>query len=154
MIEKTINKRYKQLTYDGKKYLLDMDSNKITWFLPFLVWFLPIKAYKNIELDVLKEKENKKGNGLIILIASVLSTILIRVTANGFGDLTVFSAYKRISIILLISLMVSVFLIRFFWRYLGNNNIQKINEIYLIKVDIYTGVLGKIKYVYRIFLLI
>ncbi|WP_321386457.1 hypothetical protein, partial [uncultured Enterococcus sp.] len=94
-ITKTENKRYKQLTYNGKSYLLDMDSNKLTWFFP-------IKGYQDATLPLEKTEKQQKG-GILILLSSVLSGIMIRMTNRGFGDLSVYENYQQFFLLLLSS---------------------------------------------------
>lgn len=154
MIEKTENKRYKQLTYHGEKFLLDMDSNKITWFFPFLVWFFPVKGYEHKELPILTENKQTNGGGGIVLTASVLSGILVRMTSTGFGDLSLLPNYEALIIVLVISSMTIVFLVRYFWRYKKNKLFIKDNEVVSVKFKFRKGIFGKIEYGYKFFILI
>ncbi|MGG5341241.1 DUF443 family protein [Enterococcus sp. AZ192] len=121
MIVKTTNKRYRQLTYDGKKILLDMDSNKLTWLFPFLVWFLPIRGYIDKEIPILIENsKTRKPSGIIVLSSSILASVLIRMTNKGFGDLNRFSNPQWIAGITLFISMLIIISIRYFYRYKKN----------------------------------
>lgn len=37
-------KRYKILSIDKEHYLVDLDSNKLFWFVPMFVWFSKLNA--------------------------------------------------------------------------------------------------------------
>lgn len=147
-ITKTENKRYRQLTYDGKKFLLDMDSNKLTWLFPFVVWFLPIRGYEDMTLPPEKKKQQSKGAS-IILFSSVLSGILVRMTNKGFGDLSVFDNYRHITMSLIIVSMGIVLFIRYYFRY--KNNLVSVNDRGFTKVRIVINTTpDKIKYMYKL----
>ncbi|MBL1225303.1 DUF443 family protein [Enterococcus sp. BWR-S5] len=150
-ITKTENKRYKQLTYNGKSYLLDMDSNKLTWFFPFLVWFFPIKGYQDATLPLEKTEKPKKGGGLILL-SSVLSGIMIRMTNRGFGDLSVYENYQQFFLLLLSSLTGAVFLVRYIYRY-KKSQIPLGEKIFYIKIRFEKGIIGKVIYGYKLLVL-
>lgn len=73
-IYESTNKRYKLVELNEKCYLLDVDSKKMSWFLPMFVWLLPFKA---IEIDkgvFEKLLTNKKaGYGVVqIVFLSIL----------------------------------------------------------------------------------
>lgn len=152
MIEKTNNKRYKQLNYNGKNILLDMDSNKLTWIFPFLVWFFPVKGYVGEVLPIKKEEKKKQSSG-IILSSSVLSIILIKMTNNGFGDFSLVDNYQIKLLILLISSMLLILFIRYFFRYKKNEIPLTNQDIVYIKFDFNNGIWGKMEYVRTTFLL-
>ncbi|WP_321386458.1 DUF443 family protein [uncultured Enterococcus sp.] len=146
-ITKTENKRYKQLTYNGKSYLLDMDSNKLTWFFPFLVWFFPIKGYQDATLPLEKTEKPKKGGGLILL-SSVLSGIMIRMTNRGFGDLSVYENYQQNFLYLLVGLVSAVLLIRYFYRYKKNELVLEGKKV--VYVHFKGSFLDRWKYGYKV----
>lgn len=73
-IYESTNKRYKLVELNTKYYLLDVDSKKLSWFLPMFVWLFPLNA---IEIDKgIFEKllTNKKtGYGVVqIVLLSIL----------------------------------------------------------------------------------
>ncbi|ALS37604.1 putative membrane protein (TIGR01218 family) [Enterococcus rotai] len=152
MIEKTTNKRYKHFNYKNESILLDMDSNKITWFFPFLVWFLPVKGYRNTPLPSDKTGEKKTKGGIVFSIP-ILSIILIRLTDGGFGDLSKLSNYREIIMVILFSSMILVYLIRYFWRYKKNNLLMQDKEIVYLKFSFNKGIIGKYEYIYKVFIL-
>lgn len=152
-IARTENKRYKQLTYNGKKYLLDMDSNKLTWFLPFLVWFFPIRGYQDTELPLEKKEKQKKG-GSFILLVSILSGIMIRMTNRGFGDLSVYENYQQIFLFLLFISVSIVLLIRYFYRYKRNELLLEEKKVVYVHFHFNKSFLNKWKYGYKAFLAI
>lgn len=149
MIEKTKNKRYQQLNNSGKEILLDMDSNKLTWLLPFLVWLLPIKGYKDMKIP-LAEKEVRNETGKIILMSSILSSIFIRMTNRGFGDLSLLINGKEIASILLLLSMVIVLAIRYFFRY-KTNELKTTKEMVYVKFNFENGLIGKLQYIGKVF---
>lgn len=152
-IIKTENKRYKQLKYNGKNYLLDMDSNKLTWFFPFLVWFFPIRGYQDTELPLEKKEKQKKGGGFILLV-SILSGIMIRMTNRGFGDLSVYENYQQIFLFLLFISVSIVLLIRYFYRYKRNELLLEEKKVVYVHFHFSKSFLNKWKYGYKAFLAI
>lgn len=77
MLEQTRNKRYRLLTLDNKNYLLDSDTNRFVWLVPWCIWFFPFKAYEVTEMDVLFE-EKKDSKGRVLLMVSVFTALIVR----------------------------------------------------------------------------
>lgn len=155
VIVKTENKRYKQVTYNGQKILLDMDSNKLTWLFPFLVWFFPVKGYMNEELPIFKESNAKgKSSGAIVLSSSILASILIRMTNKGFGDLRGFSNPQLVAGILLFCSTVMVILIRYFYRYRKNHVLISNEKVVLIRFKFMDGFKSKYSYIGKVLLVV
>lgn len=150
MIKTTSNKRYKILTHHNKFYLLDMDSNKLTWFLPFLVWFLPIKVFEGVkpsDLDVLKETTKKSKIGGIVFFSSIFSAVLIRVLDEKFWK-TVYFNNKPALFLLLLMGIISVLVYRYIFRYKKNEYKTKEQPI-KIKLKF---TFNKIDYFFKLFL--
>ncbi|MBO0445692.1 DUF443 family protein [Enterococcus ureilyticus] len=155
VIVKTENKRYKQLTYNGQKILLDMDSNKLTWLFPFLVWFFPVKGYINEELPIFKESNSKgKSSGAIVLSSSILASVLIRMTNKGFGDLRGFSNPQLVAGTLLFCSTVIVILIRYFYRYRKNHVLISNEKVVLIRFKFMDGFKSKYNYIGKVLLVV
>lgn len=124
MIKGIQSKRYKLLIHEDKTYLLDLDTNKITWFLPFLVWFLPMKAYLLSNDEVLQHQEKnikfkKSQLGLIVLSTSILTSSLIGILDENFWK-TVYFDNKLVLLISLLFIWTVTIIARFFFRYKKN----------------------------------
>lgn len=122
MIEETSNKRYKMLVYRNSSYLLDMDSNKLMWVFPFLVWFFPIKADKGIkpsDLETLKGTTEKSKIGSVVFFSSVFAAVLIRVLDEKFWK-TIYITNKPVLSLLVLLGIISVLVYRFIFRYKKN----------------------------------
>ncbi|ALS00067.1 hypothetical protein ATZ33_01300 [Enterococcus silesiacus] len=109
-VYESTNKRYKLAKLDKKCYLLDVDSKKLSWFLPMFVWLLPFKAMEIDKGMFDKLLTNKKaGYGVVqIVVLSILigrpSTWLINMI---FQNITI----SEIEIRALYLIAVSVLLI-------------------------------------------
>lgn len=108
-IYESTNKRYKLVELNEKCYLLDVDSKKISWFLPMFVWLLPFKA---IEIDkgvFEKLLTNKKaGYGVVqIVFLSILigrpSTWLINMI---FQNITISEIEMRALYLIAVSILL------------------------------------------------
>lgn len=108
-IYESTNKRYKLVELNEKCYLLDVDSKKISWFLPMFVWLLPFKA---IEIDkgvFEKLLTNKKaGYGVVqIVFLSILigrpSTWLINMI---FQNITISEIKMRALYLIAVSILL------------------------------------------------
>ena len=108
-IYESTNKRYKLVELNEKCYLLDVDSKKISWFLPMFVWQLPFKA---IEIDkgvFEKLLTNKKaGYGVVqIVFLSILigrpSTWLINMI---FQNITISEIEMRALYLIAVSILL------------------------------------------------
>lgn len=77
ILQQTKNKRYRLLVSENKNYLLDSDSNKFVWIVPWLIWFFPFKAYEVKDTaDLFEEKKGNKGR--LVLLVSVFTALMIR----------------------------------------------------------------------------
>lgn len=108
-IYESTNKRYKLVELNKKCYLLDVDSKKISWFLPMFVWLLPFNA---IEIDkgvFEKLLTNKKaGYGVVqIVFLSILigrpSTWLINMI---FQNITISEIEMRALYLIAVSILL------------------------------------------------
>lgn len=77
ILQQSVNRRYRLLTLENKSYLLDSDTNKFIWLFPWLIWFLPFKAYEVTDMDALLEKK-KDSKGRVLLMASVFTALIVR----------------------------------------------------------------------------
>ncbi|WP_429956328.1 DUF443 family protein [Enterococcus sp. AZ020] len=135
MIKNISNKRYKFLIYENETYLLDLDTKKITWLLPFLVWFLPMKAYLLSEDEITLQQNisirPKQGRlGSIVLIASLLASSLVGILDEKFWK-TVYFDNKLLLSISLLFIWVSTMIIRYFIRSKKNEFISKGKPMYV-----------------------
>lgn len=112
MIEKSFNKRYRFLTHDNRTYLVDSDSHFVVWFFPWLIWFFPFKIYECDEGCKLKEKQREGSKGLIVLISSVLSVLIIKVVPTEYFTSDLFPYHEIPLSIFLLVIMILIFLIR------------------------------------------
>lgn len=133
MIRKTSNRRYHLLEYQNEFYLLDMDSNKFTWFFPFLVWFISLKAYKvdkNFDFkNSAKKKENSQLGGMILGV-SVLSAVLIRILDATFWTTVYINNKLGLVIILFLTYTITLF-VRYYSRFKKNEHEFEETPIYI-----------------------
>ncbi|WP_142293654.1 DUF443 family protein, partial [Staphylococcus epidermidis] len=79
------NPRYKLIELDQKKYLIDLESNYVTYLLPMLNWILDKElievsreTLEKIEYDNNTNKEQTKGLGWLAGGGGVLFATLMR----------------------------------------------------------------------------
>lgn len=156
MIEKTINKRYKQFTHGGEKYLLDMDSNKLVWLFPWMWYLFSIKAYKlkDIPNGVEVTKERKNTNGLIIILSTLLAGILMRKVNENFWKKEIIDnfAIRIIFAILIISFLLCIRMIQSN-KMRNQIQLEKIQEIREVKIDTSQKINGVIRILILYFLM-
>lgn len=80
ILQQTDNKRYRLLINGDKKFLLDSDSNKFVWLMPWSIWLFSFTAYEIQNTDILlEEKKSAKGSeGKLILMTSAFTAVMVR----------------------------------------------------------------------------
>lgn len=81
ILQQTNNKRYRLLINGDKKFLLDSDSNKFVWLMPWSIWLFSLTAHEIQNTDILlEEKKNstKGSEGKLILMTSGFTAVMVR----------------------------------------------------------------------------
>ena len=70
--------RFKEVEVNNKKLLVDVDTSKLAWIIPWAVWLFPKNAYhyRSLKTDK-KQKKKNSSKGLIVLTSSILASGLI-----------------------------------------------------------------------------
>ncbi|WP_279614932.1 DUF443 family protein [Enterococcus rotai] len=119
--------RFKEVEVNNKKMLVDLDTSKLVWIVPWAVWLFPKNAYC---YDAVKEdnKQKKKSSskGLIVLTSSILASALIRNTDKSFGELSFLQGHPIELFLCLIVVTAAVFYYR--W-YSSNRELKRLSDI-------------------------
>lgn len=122
-VYESTNKRYKLAELDAKYYLIDMDSNLLSYFFPTLVWFLPFRA---IAIDKrMFTKLLSSGKKEYSILATVIMSIFVgrpvyKLSTIFFEELDVTSEIDKRTIYLLITfscLLIFRYIIMSYNRY-------------------------------------
>lgn len=116
-ITNSVKSQFKLIEVKKKYYLIDVDSNFGVFFLPVLVWFFPLKAFK-IDKELfnrLKESKPKKNNFIVLTtIGLVIGKILSESTKSFFGNIN----YNRVEkVIGLFIIAILILLVRLLMSY-------------------------------------
>lgn len=108
-------KRYKKLNIENKIYLIDLDTNKITWIVPWLIWLLPNQGYIESTKHVVEEKGKNPSKGGIVLASSAFASILIRNTDKSFGEIPSLVGYPLLTSFIIIGASIGIFCYRYYF---------------------------------------
>lgn len=129
-IEDTAISRFKLVTINKKDdYLVDLDSHKLTWFLPMATWYLENKAVKidKKQYEKLKKIPKNKVWGSIesfsgFMLGGVMYGVMKGIESIFFEEVT--------TNLILLSFLV-VLLISFIFRYIRSiSNANKLKKIF------------------------
>ncbi|MBO0421634.1 DUF443 family protein [Enterococcus plantarum] len=119
--------RFKEVEVNNKKMLVDLDTSKLAWIVPWAVWLFPKNAYHYGSLKTDKEQKKKSSSkGLIVLTSSILASVLIRNTDKSFGELPYLQGHPMELLLCLIVLTAFVFYYR--W-YSSNRELKSLSDI-------------------------
>ncbi|MBL1225301.1 DUF443 family protein [Enterococcus sp. BWR-S5] len=107
--------RYKKVDVGNKAYTIDLDTNKITWIIPWLIWLLPNQVYVESSKQPIEEKEKKPKKGSIILGSSALASVLIRNTDKSFGEIPSLAAYPLLTSFIILGVSIGIFCYRYYF---------------------------------------
>jgi len=132
----SLNSQFKLLQVDSRYYLVDVDSNFLVFFLPILVWFFPLKAFK-IDKELfnrLKESKPKKNNFIVlIVIGLVIGKLLSDSTKSIFGN-THYNSFEKVMGMLVI--IIFILLVRLLMSYKNKKTFLKKYSVSKEKVTI------------------
>ncbi len=121
----SINSQFKLLSLKNKYYFVDIDSNVLAYFIPMLLWLLPLKATKidKNTFDVLKNKRSRKNNYIVLsIIGFIVGTVMYESTKSFFETLQ-YSSLQKLLILLMI--VILLFLFRLFVSYKNKLSFSK-----------------------------
>lgn len=116
-IDDTVVARYKLVTLNNKdQYLIDLDTNKLTWLFPMLTWYSKNRAFRvdSVQYKKLKvEKKVKTGTSMWSFSGFMLGGVVYSILK---GLESIF--FKEITANLLLLSFVFIIPIVFLFRYI------------------------------------
>lgn len=108
-------KRYKKLNVGNKAYIVDLDTNKITWIIPWLVWLMPNQGWIESSKNYAEKKGKNPSKGGIVLASSAFASILIRNTDKSFGEIPSLVGYPLLTSFIIIGVSIGIFCYRYYF---------------------------------------
>ena len=116
--------RYKLLTVYNRHFILDLDSHPLFPIFPFLVFFIPVKAFEIDQLDVINTKPNQPSRFWILL--AVVLTKQFSKYASRYSLPYLGEDLKRL---VMIATIVLLFIVRYYFRMKKRIRTNTVNQI-------------------------